>query len=161
LIVVLFVKQDEYTSFFFLKRRLCAPDSKKYAVSLYPEFLTSLSDMAFTFQVSSFIFDNSSKHITSISISISIRGSFSNYFYWTSLAKEACMVTINIVTKNCSIYCRKSTEEGLDMDFNTLPMPSVRHAKPISPVNALKVGKPLKQNIMTAVLQVETLTDQR
>jgi DNA invertase Pin-like site-specific DNA recombinase len=23
-------------------------------------------------------------------------------------------------TKNCAIYCRKSTEEGLDMDFNTL-----------------------------------------
>ena len=22
--------------------------------------------------------------------------------------------------KNCAIYCRKSTEEGLDMDFNTL-----------------------------------------
>ena len=24
------------------------------------------------------------------------------------------------ITKNCAIYCRKSTEEGLDMDFNTL-----------------------------------------
>ncbi len=30
------------------------------------------------------------------------------------------MVTMKIVTKNCAIYCRKSTEEGLDMDFNTL-----------------------------------------
>ena len=27
---------------------------------------------------------------------------------------------MKVETKNCAIYCRKSTEEGLDMDFNTL-----------------------------------------
>ena len=41
-------------------------------------------------------------------------------FSWTSFSKEACMVAMKTIAKRCAIYTRKSTEEGLEQDFNSL-----------------------------------------
>ena len=49
----------------------------------------------------------------------------------------------------CAIYTRKSSEEGLDMEFNSLD-PSGRPARRTSPARNLKAGSP-RVNAMTMV----------
>jgi hypothetical protein len=52
----------------------------------------------------------------------------------------------------CGIYTRKSSEEGLEQDFNSLP--SVRHARRSSRARRVRTGDSSRPLIMTADYRV-------
>ncbi len=60
----------------------------------------------------------------------------------------------------CGIYTRKSTEEGLDSDFNSR-MPSGSQPRLISPARKARAGLPCPTAIMTAASPAETWNARR